>query len=292
IGAADLIPAGTVLGETLRKAKPGQTIRYRTRKGEERSYEIPTVEEQQQRAYEQYAAKQQADEGARLGRETASFQRKKQLEEEYRNKSGITLSPEVAQAIGVPAGTKFLPEQIDEIARAAASIGAIRQRGERGDEVMSFHDFTDDSGNVITEKRYKSGKTEQVKQGRIGKSKGNPSPGLSPGQAGVQNRFEESKRIKAQAEVEKIQSEEDKLHEEKIELGERLQLGVDDRKAKRAEDTVAGIKARLSALDQRIAAKQAAKRRVIERASKGGGGAAPPRATMRYNPKTGKVEPI
>lgn len=272
---AEAIAKGTPVGSVLRKAAGGQTIRRKMKDGRELRYELPSYEQQQERAYRDYAARQEADENARLARETAAFKAKKRLEAEDLEANGVSLSPEVAGLLGVDVKRKFLPAQIDELVRSAALMGNMRQRGDKpADEVMSFHDFTDDAGNVITEKRYKSGKTEQVKQGRIGKSKGDRGVGggergLTPGQAGVQERFDERTRQRAQADIDKLQKEEDELHTEKIQIGEQLKAGLKrDAKKGSADDQAKALHARLEGLDFKIKAKQAAKQRIVDQFSK------------------------
>lgn len=299
---ADMIPAGAVIGNNIRKAAGGQTVRRKMKDGRQVAYELPTAEQQQERAYRDYASRQEADENARLNRETKSYKAKKQLEADELERSGVTLKPEVASLLGVDPSRKFMPAQIDKLVRAAALMGTMRQKGEKpADEVMGFHDFTDDQGNVITEKRYRSGKTEQVKQGRIGKSKGSDGgrSGLTPGQAGVQERFDVRTKQRAQTDIERLQKEEDELHTEKIQIGEQLKAGLKrDPKKGSPDDQAKALHARLEGLDFKIKAKQAAKQRIIDQFGKGGGnegprpGAGAAKVTHRFNPQTGQIEPV
>lgn len=287
---ADMIPAGAVIGNNIRKAAGGQTVRRKNRDGSTVAYKLPTFEQRQERAYKSYADRQEADENARLNRETKAHKAKKQQEADDLSQNGISLAPEVAGLLGVDPSRKFMPAQIDELARAAALMGSMRQKGEKGDEVMSFHDFTDDQGNVITETRYKSGKVEQSKKGRIGKSK---NAGGGSGSAGVQERFDETAKRKAQADVDRLQKEEDELHAEKIRLGKTPYVDPKvDKKAAPISSQEQALQAKLEGLDFKIKAKQVAKQRIIDRFNPQAGaatGAGKP--THRFNPKTGQIEP-
>lgn len=114
----DMIPEGTVVGQNIRKAAGGQTVRRKMKDGSTVAFELPTAEQQQERAYSNYqkreTAKQRADEQARLERETEEL-----------NRFGVDLPDEMQKVFGAK---KVSPQRLAEFASAFSAIQRMRQQ--------------------------------------------------------------------------------------------------------------------------------------------------------------------
>lgn len=204
-----------------RKSEAARTVRYKTRDGQTIERELFTPEEQaarhleSERAQRKMVGDQRVDEATRIENARAGARRKQSaidLEEQ-----GLPLSGDAAKLLGVPAGRKIMPAQLDDLLRAQATLEQLRGGGP--DPLMHVQNLTDDAGEVTQVRTTKGGKVAQTKLGRLGKSR---SAGATAGQEATEGRFRQRRIDAAQKEHDTADAQEQTLHAEAKGIGERL----------------------------------------------------------------------
>lgn len=192
--------------ELARKADAGRTVKLRNGK----SYELPTPEEQLKRRVEQARMVADAEGASRIARLREEMGIKDEAKRNDLNTRGIPLSGDLAKRLGIAEGTKFLPEQMDEMVRAAGSLAnydsLIEHRNQpKPAPVPKMHGtVTDDAGNVSAVMVDPETGTPRLQRlGAGGKAK---TPGADPAVKAAE-KAEAAKNAKG----EKLKAEHDRL---------------------------------------------------------------------------------
>jgi hypothetical protein len=176
-------------GQSVPIVRPprGKTIKYKSRSGEEIEVEPYSPEELEQRrlAFEKKLEGEKAQ--AHLQGQIAARQQALQT-------FGVPIGPDLAKQTGLPEDTRVLPTELDSIVTAAGRMAEVRRKieEEKTDPVANFYPAVDDSGNVTLFTIRRSGKIEQMRVPKVGKT----SEGrLSPTERRLQKKEEEDQRV-------------------------------------------------------------------------------------------------
>jgi hypothetical protein len=115
------VPGLVGAGMTIRrKPDAGRAVKYKTRSGEQLEYELLTPEEQAGRSMRAKLAEAQGMEGMRQAAALEGARTKLQT-------FGLEVTPEMAKYTGMKAGSRFMPEQLDDVMRTVYSGRAAEQ---------------------------------------------------------------------------------------------------------------------------------------------------------------------
>lgn len=206
-----------------RPVDKSRLAKFKLSDGTEISGEMLTPEEQRKREFTQSI--EEAREKGRLASllQTEQAGQIQRLKDEHDarvlNDTGIPLDNFIAQTLGIPAGRKVSPSQIDEMGRAAASLmnakSLATQRSQpKSEEYNAPHFITDDEGNVTQVMTTKSGTTTTKRLGKLGKGKGEMSEYQQISTDLAKERLEEQKRKNAEAASASEQKARDRLKSE------------------------------------------------------------------------------
>lgn len=260
---SEAIPKGAVIGETLRKGKAGQVVKYRGK-----SYEIPTEEEQQARALQLYKERQTADDESALNRQNAHFDhQRKVLREEQEAAAAKTPRVNVMD----PNFLKAVPLNhlgaVANLRRTLAPDFKMTTDYVSGTPSFVGVDPVTNQPISVQDPAWRGAARPRPRQG---------AAGGSGGEGGSRQGSDHSAKEREQArkDLAALQKDEDGYHAEKISIGQRLKDGFspDKKNPGKPEEERKKLHARLARLDSLIKAKQTAKNRIIERFGGGTGG--------------------
>lgn len=267
----------TVPGQSydfVRKPDQSRTVSYKDRNGQQYQYELYTPEEQAARARQRKVADIGADESAKL-----------EADQQNRQKYGIAPQPGVNTRIGAPEGTKWLPGEWDKIAERIIntskapnlhfeqtvddngnvtingyddrtgelkSTSRVPGAGKSAANRNSSHIVTDDDGNVTAFTLDRNGrKVGSVDLGQIGKSR--PDKEITPGQQGVQDRFNQRRLDQQKKDLAAVQKQEDDEHAYRIATGQQLATATTDADKNKYQAALKGSAFKIQAYQSRKA---------------------------------------
>jgi hypothetical protein len=212
---ADIPGMVGVRAPITRKADSSRTVRYKTRAGQDLTYELPTPEEQARRARETH----QADlEMAERVKDTAAADRLR--------REGLLVTPEGSTLLGgiVPAGTRVPLANVDDILRAMVYHHKLGRGKSAPLHLQSYPNYeTGDVTPTVLSFDEQTGRPKLV-TGEPARGIARPRPregrpnGPTPGQVSTQFK-------QYQDQIDRLQAQEDKLHNERLELGAQLKSG-------------------------------------------------------------------
>lgn len=252
---ADMIPKGAEIGETLRKPKAGQTVRYKGK-----AYEIPSEEEQQARALELYRERQKADDESRLNHDKALF--------DYKTGATKKAAAEVPRVdVMDPNFLKAVPiDQLGAVANLRRTLSPdlkMVNDYETGTPSLIGADPVTRQPVTVRDPSWAGASKPRPRQQAGGRGGG----GDSSSGGGASDKATEKAREQARKDLDKLQQDEDAYHAEKLAIGAKLREGfpADKKDPNKATGLRRDAHARLVQLDALIKAKQTAKSRIIQR---------------------------
>lgn len=141
------------VAKVARKADPQRVVKYKTRDGKQIEVELYTPEEQMKKALE--AKKAEAEMQAAI--EVQARQKIAEAESAAKRSAAAkdleTFGVPVPEGLGLPAGTKVLPQNLDDIIRSMAELAKAS-----GDPLKEMKFSEDKDGNVTAIPVFSSGK--------------------------------------------------------------------------------------------------------------------------------------
>jgi hypothetical protein len=289
-----LIGGGTPY-QQQRKADATRAVKYKTADGRMIEGELLSPKEQADRAREFAVQRAREEAQARADVNQGTFDR-----------TSIPLPTDLATMLGAEPGTRIKPEQLDELARAAASVNEFKLRVEQAGKpkektVRSSNLSKDDSGRQVQVVTYSDGTIEErplKSRGTTKQAGGGRDGGPTAGQSLIQERFDTKMQLDSQKELDRLQEKENELHAQRLQIGEMANAGGYDKMGEKE------ARAKMASTEFQIRAIQASKKRVMDsmqkqegsplkaKAAAAGKPAGAKAATHRFNPATGQIEVI